>query len=737
MNGGRREGGIPPKSRLVSAPVSSFLLVALVSLASESPEHAKATPARAGPAHLRSTRANRFETRCLPHLRGGGTPGTASSAVCCQHNATVNGDVLPIRYVLKLAIPQICSECVRRTFGAVPDCASDPKGRANAGLQQHVLDAGESCHMRQHAGARQKQAIFVPEPAPEFSTFVSSLSQTADGHRLISGVSEESDACESSAAPGHQGVDLNKMTTETDSGEALTARRRLLLRNRALAHALARQRYTCTLIRNIDALMGIDTLAQNSELQCQFKTDPAIPEQPVGAEHGCSTEIAGGRELGHVLSQIVTVLKTKIWRAEGQQRQLEVERGSAVRQVRDALAKRTQTFCQSHAAWAQDTSRDAARQAGTRDVRSLNRLGEAWESACARDEGWGERLSRAALLLVRADGSVESGGTMQHGSEEDGQDKEDEAARDVPTSFMPHTGCTWLDKVVRAGLLASMCRARQLRCRVVACLHPASPRPLARHASDERASMRAGPSLRGARASAGVGLKLVSASLLSSPEDGAVAAAEVAAAEDAEAVAPRGEHMLETSTSSWKEAETEAGGLLFSDVWNEVWDSARKAWVPWQWAANQPAPPIPPPPARVLCSASWRLERDVPAAAQEGRVMAHAHVVAAEGGCLTDVTRRYVSRWSDVTPHRARHQHHSLDNLLFLLSRDRRGDGDGHGGEEGAQDDAAREEAREFWQVSPPPRPRHPAAAAALSVPAWHGLQQSLTRLLVPACSWG
>ena len=85
--------------------------------------------------------------------------------------------------------------------------------------------------------------------------------------------------------------------------------------------------------------------------------------------------------------------------------------------------------------------------------------------------------------------------------------------------------------------------------------------------------------------------------------------------------------------------------------------------------------------------------------------MAHAHVVAAEGGCLTDVTRRYVSRWSDVTPHRARHQHHSLDTLLLLLSRDRREDGDGRGGEEDAQDEAAREEAREFWQVSAPLAP--------------------------------
>ena len=79
-----------------------------------------------------------------------------------------------------------------------------------------------------------------------------------------------------------------------------------------------------------------------------------------------------------------------------------------------------------------------------------------------------------------------------------------------------------------------------------------------------------------------------------------------------------------------------------------------------------------------------------------------AHVVAAEDGRLTDVTRRYVKRWSDVLPHRAHDYRYSLDPLLMLLGRDGREDPAVGGCREevDSQDEAAREEAREFWQVS-------------------------------------
>jgi len=36
----------------------------------------------------------------LLRLRGAGPPGAAGVMVCCQHNATANGDTLPVRLIL-------------------------------------------------------------------------------------------------------------------------------------------------------------------------------------------------------------------------------------------------------------------------------------------------------------------------------------------------------------------------------------------------------------------------------------------------------------------------------------------------------------------------------------------------------------------------------------------------------------------------------------------------------------
>lgn len=106
-------------------------------------------------------------------LRGGGAPGVAAATtVCCQHNATADGNMLPVRIVLQRRIPQICEACATRTFGAraggdVLACVPAAAAVDNGG-------EGGASFVEQPSRLRKKQTIFVPEPAPQWASAASS-----------------------------------------------------------------------------------------------------------------------------------------------------------------------------------------------------------------------------------------------------------------------------------------------------------------------------------------------------------------------------------------------------------------------------------------------------------------------------------------------------------------------------------------------------------------------------------
>jgi hypothetical protein len=262
-------------TRRARASAQAVLLVALMSRAADSHSCARA-------------RGLDFA-----RLRGGGAPGTACSAVCCQHNATANGDILPLRRVLRLGIPQICRECARRAFGD-GEGSDLPHAEAQAhasgperGIpdREQILDPREVVRQDGHApaGPCRKQTIFVPEPAPEFAGVVAS--QVPNGRHHVSEGSDQSDS-----------NDIHGVEEDGDrDGGEVEMRRRLMSRERMRTTWCARQRYTCALIRSIDVLLGLDAMAQEPDIQSQLcgrlgsavksKTDQATWSAGGGGDH--------------------------------------------------------------------------------------------------------------------------------------------------------------------------------------------------------------------------------------------------------------------------------------------------------------------------------------------------------------------------------------------------------------------------------------------------------------------
>lgn len=197
---------------------------------------------------------------------------------------------------------------------------------------------------------------------------------------------------------------------------------------------------------------------------------------PGATQHGYSTQRIRleGRDLGEVLRLFGATLATLPWRAAGLQlRRLQQEscRPASLAQASGALAaadERQVGFCERHAAWAQEQEAPACRESrgGARlgeAGRHLDGLGEAWESACARDEGWGERLTRAALLVMRADSGgcniIANASILAHASTAGKRDTEGAEVASWQEASCVSATPTWLDKVLKAGLLASICRA--------------------------------------------------------------------------------------------------------------------------------------------------------------------------------------------------------------------------------------------------------------------------------------
>ena len=591
-------------------------------------------------------------------LRGGGAPGRSSAGICCQHNATASGNMLPVRLVLQRNVPQICAACAKLAFGE--NCSVE----ANAATSRVVGDANSAASarictaiapdglisdppLRWGRGGRMKHDIFVPQ---------------ADDVTSDSGMNDEQ--------PHASPLELEAKAAQTGSRHALSC------------DAFVRQGFECAVTSTVDALLGLDAVAADATIRTRLveliRSDLMSHQGPdtagavLGTEggHGKDEELrkellAGKAErVSRVIGQTVDLARadrnsrdSPLSPPGSQHRQFHKgcaavrpagsvdssswvstpERGAHAYVggknatedgCREELLKervRDRWFCALHQEWVKDAQDSGERKA---------RLGCSefwWIARCARNVYWHAWWSSQVKSALPPSPCTPQG--WHPGGDRGRADgMRQPRAREVRNGRgLDHNGTALLghQNALVAALEASFWRDKGMRCRVLACVR--LPCVVCIKADNQLQQPRA-PHKQQPRALA---------PSCSEPRSG-----------------PLPMPPIQTMDQNGEDGADQRHRLVsdvLREVWIEIWHEASGSWLP----ISAPSD-----------ADSW-LPSDgssLPGATPSCGV--RAHVLAVEDGAVRDVTWRYVRRWAKVAAHRALSDRQGrLDVLLAQLSR--------------------------------------------------------------------